>query len=234
MAILTLYFRSQRLILDARQRNVWEMVVRPREVEAGRTALVLWDVWDNHHSRAAREPLAEMIPRMNAVVKAARGKGVLIVHSPSDVIEFYKDHPARRRVLEVARVEVPKDLEHADPALPVDASDSGSDTNEVLDRANFVRPWTREHAGIEIDEERDAISADGRECYSLYQARGIRQVLIMGVHTNMCILHRTFAIKQMVKWGVEIALVRDLTDTMYNPARSPYVSHEEGTRLVVE
>jgi hypothetical protein len=28
--------------------------------------------------------------------------------------------------------------------------------------------------------------------------------------------------------------VRDLTDAMYNPFRSPYVSHDEGTRLVVE
>jgi hypothetical protein len=56
----------------------------------------------------------------------------------------------------------------------------------------------------------------------------------MGVHTNMCVLNRSFAIKQMVRWGVNIALVRDLTDTMYNPAMPPYVSHDEGTRLVVE
>ncbi len=50
----------------------------------------------------------------------------------------------------------------------------------------------------------------------------------------MCVLHRTFAIKQMVRWGVEVALIRDLTDAMYNPAMAPYVSHDEGTRLVVE
>ena len=55
----------------------------------------------------------------------------------------------------------------------------------------------------------------------------------MGVHTNMCILNRSFAIKQMVRWGVEIALIRDLTDAMYNPAFSPYVSHDEGTQLVI-
>jgi hypothetical protein len=53
------------------------------------------------------------------------------------------------------------------------------------------------------------------------------------VHANRCILNRTFSIKPMVPWGVVIALVRDLTDAMYNPARAPYVSHEEGTRLVV-
>ena len=55
----------------------------------------------------------------------------------------------------------------------------------------------------------------------------------MGVHTNMCVLRRSFAIKQMVRWGVDVALVRDLTDAMYNPARSPYVSHDAGTQLVI-
>ncbi len=65
------------------------------------------------------------------------------------------------------------------------------------------------------------------------QQQGITQVLILGVHTNMCVLRRSFAIKQMVRWGVDIALVRDLTDTMYNPAMRPYVAHDEGTALVI-
>ena len=94
---------------------------------------------------------------------------------------------------------------------------------------SFFRPL-----GIEIDQDRDGISDDGREVYSFFRSRGISHLLIMGVHTNMCVLHRSFAIKQMVRWGQEVALIRDLTDTMYNPARSPYVSHDEGTRLVVE
>ena len=58
-------------------------------------------------------------------------------------------------------------------------------------------------------------------------------MLIFGVHTNMCVLHRTFGIKQMVKWGIDPILIRDLTDTMYNPAMRPYVSHETGTDLVI-
>lgn len=49
----------------------------------------------------------------------------------------------------------------------------------------------------------------------------------------MCILNRSFGIKQMVRWGVSIALVRDLTDTLYNPAMRPYVSHDEGTQLLI-
>ena len=37
----------------------------------------------------------------------------------------------------------------------------------------------------------------------------------------------------MVRWGIRPILIRALTDAMYNPAMPPYVSHEEGTNLVV-
>ncbi len=50
----------------------------------------------------------------------------------------------------------------------------------------------------------------------------------------MCILNRTFAIKQMTRWGVRCVLIRDLTDAMYNPADRPFVTHEAGTNLVIE
>ena len=56
----------------------------------------------------------------------------------------------------------------------------------------------------------------------------------MGVHANMCVLKRPFGIRQMKEWSINIALVGDFTDGMYNPAMPPYVSHKEGTRLVVE
>jgi hypothetical protein len=49
----------------------------------------------------------------------------------------------------------------------------------------------------------------------------------------MCILNRTFAIKRMTNLGVRCVLVRDLTDAMYDPKASPFVSHEEGTALVI-
>ena len=38
----------------------------------------------------------------------------------------------------------------------------------------------------------------------------------------------------MVRWEVSCILVRDLTDASYNPAMPPYVSHDEGTELVIQ
>ena len=77
------------------------------------------------------------------------------------------------------------------------------------------------------------ISDRGKEVYSCLKHRQIEWFLIMGVDTSMCILNRSFAIKQMVRWGVSIALIRDLTDAIYNPALSPYVSHHGGTQLAI-
>ena len=226
---LPLTLRSQRLTTDAGGHAVWQVDERLASWPAAETALLLCDVWDNHWSRGAAERLEVMIPRMAAVVEAARRLGVLIVHAPSDTMAFYEGHPARARAVETPRVSPPADIPHVDPPLPVDAADHGSDTGETTTH----RAWTRQHPGIPIDPERDVISDDGREVYSVLDALGRRHLLIMGVHTNMCVLHRTFAIKQMVRWGVDVALLRDLTDTMYNPASLPYVSHDEGTRLVV-
>jgi len=50
----------------------------------------------------------------------------------------------------------------------------------------------------------------------------------------MCVLGRPFGIRQMVKLGKNVALIRDMTDTMYNPERPPGISHFAGTQLVIE
>ena len=196
---------------------------------ASESALVAVDVWDNHWSRGAAERVNALVPRIDATIRAAGDRGVLIVHAPSDVVSFYAGHPARERALAVPRLEPPEPVPHDDPPLPIDDSDGGSDTGE----SSPFHAWTRQHPGVEIREE-DVISADGGEVYSILRANGVKHVLVCGVHTNMCILNRPFAIKRLVRWGFDVALIRDLTDAMYNPLQRPYVSHAEGTRLVIE
>jgi nicotinamidase-related amidase len=226
---LNLFLRAQVLGQDDCGYNRWQVVEREVSWAAQETVLVLCDVWDHHWCRGAEERLAVMLPRMNEVVRTARDAGVQIVHAPSETMDFYADSPGRQRIANIALVEPPASLDHEAPPLPVDTSQGSSDTGEP----DWYKAWSRQHAAIEVDEERDVISDDGRELYSFYQARDIQHVLLMGVHTNMCILNRSFSIKQMVRWDVEIALIRDLTDAMYNPAFSPYVSHDEGTQLVI-
>ena len=81
---------------------------------------------------------------------------------------------------------------------------------------------------------RNLISDSGQEIYNCFEAEGIKNVVLCGVHTNMCVLGRTFGIRGQVKLGKNVLLARDLTDAMYNPEMEPNVTHWEGTDLVVQ
>ncbi len=229
-AELQLTQRAQVLKPDASGHKQWEVVTTRKSLRAEDTAIIICDMWDKHWSRGASERVAAMAPRMNAVVKAARAKGITIIHCPSETMPFYKDHPARKRMIDAPQTEMPKEAKHDDPPLPVDASDGGSDTGETP----WNRAWTRQHPAIDIDEEKDGISDNGQEVWNFLIQKKIKNLIVMGVHANMCVLNRPFAIKSMVRRGMNVFLARDLTDTMYDPARPPYVNHEDGTRLVVE
>ena len=45
--------------------------------------------------------------------------------------------------------------------------------------------------------------------------RGVTNVIVMGVHLNLCVLGRPF-IRQMVAQGQNVVLMRDLTDCLHN------------------
>ena len=230
---LELRFRSQTLGYNPRGYLAWQRRTKRVRLEPAQTALLLCDVWDLHWERGANGRLAVMLPRIARVVDAARARGVQIVHAPSDTMAYYAGSPARLRVLQAPYCAPPADLDHADPPLPIDDSDRGRDTN-ANPGAVDQQVWTRQHPMIAVDPDRDAVSDDGGELYSFYRQQQINTVLILGVHVNMCVLNRSFAIKQLVRWGLQTALLRDLTDSMYSPARPPYVDHASGTRLVVE
>lgn len=208
----------------------WKEVVAPKDLAPAETALLLCDVWDKHWCQGANERLAKLLPRMAEVVKFLRSKGVLIIHAPSDTMKFYEGTPQRQRAQAAPPVKPPEPKKLPDPPLPIDASDQGCTEDPPC---RVYGAWKSEHPAIEIAEP-DAVTDKGGEVYSLLQQRGIKTLLIFGVHTNMCVLHRSFAIKQMTRWGVPCVLVRDLTDTMYNPKRPPHVPHDKGTELVVE
>lgn len=210
----------------------WQAVEVSREIPAGRTALVICDMWDRHWCDGATSRVEVLARKAAPVVDLARERGVLIIHAPSDTMSYYKDNEARLRLLAIPKAETPQPLDLSDPPLPIDDSDGGCDTPNNKLKVNTA-VWTREHPALRIAPG-DLISDNGREVYSALKLRGIDTLLVMGVHTNMCVLKRSFAIRQMTKWGIRCILIRDLTDSMYNPARRPFVSHDEGTQLVIE
>lgn len=209
---------------------------KPLAWKPGETCVVVCDMWDDHWCRRAAGRVAEMAPRMNAFLKAARAKGMLVIHCPSECMEFYKDTPQRKRAQAAPAVATARPIERwcrldreREGELPIDDTDNGCDCEP---RCTPRKAWTRQIAALEIAPE-DAIT-DSAEAYYLMRARGIKNVLVVGVHTNICVLGRPFSIRQMVYQGQNVVLVRDLTDTMYNPRAKPQVSHFTGTDLVVE
>jgi nicotinamidase-related amidase len=235
-ALLALPLVGQTVTLNLRSRveafkgsGEWQEVSLRAAIEPNRTAAVLCDVWDNHWCRGAAGRVNLLAPRIDRFVEAARKRGVLIIHAPSDTMDFYKDAPQRLAILALPTAMPPAPLDLASPPLPIDDSDGGCDTPG--DKTH--KAWSRQHAAIRIAAG-DLVSDKGVEVYNALQARGINHLLVLGVHTNMCILNRTFAIKQMTRWGVRAILVRDLTDAMYDPQDKPFVSHEQGTELVIQ
>ena len=207
-----------------------------REFEPGETAILICDTWNQHWCKSATRRCDALARQMAPIIEDARARGVHIIHAPSDTLAFYTDHPARRRALAAKAAEPPSPIggwcslqPEVEGSLPIDDSDGGCDCQPQCEQGS---PWTRQHPAIRIDDA-DVISDNGQEVYNYLVEHGIKNIVYMGVHTNMCVLGRSFGIRQMTKLGLNTILVRDLTDTMYNPRMKPMVAHEKGTDLVV-
>jgi nicotinamidase-related amidase len=206
----------------------WREVHFQQSLAAAKTAIVICDMWDKHWCQGATGRVNGLVAKMEPFLEAARRQGIQIIHAPSETMAFYVNAPERKFMLAISRVDPPAPLSLPDPPLPIDDKGGGCDTPD-----HFYKAWTRENPGLTV-EATDVISDDGAEIYSFLRQRDIHTLLFMGVHANMCILNRSFAIKRMTALGMQCILVRDLTDAMYSPADWPHVSHAAGTELVIE
>lgn len=218
-----------------------------------RTAIIVCDMWDLHHCKNAVIRETEMAPRMNEVLEKARAAGVLIIHAPSSCMAAYEGTPARERAKTApAAPRLPdkigewcKQIPAEEMAVyPLDQSDGGED-DEPAEHATWAKeleakglnpkaPWTKQIDTLRIDQAKDVISDSGAEIWNLLESKNIDNVILMGVHLNMCVSGRPFGLRQMAKNGKHVVLMRDLTDAMYNPARWPFVSHTRGTELFTQ
>jgi putative heme-binding domain-containing protein len=213
----------------------WLVTEKTVQWDPHKTAIIICDMWNQHWCRGATARVAEMAPRMNQVISEARRCGIFIIHCPSETMKFYEGTPARK-LAQAAPMVTPRvpfgncglDRTH-ESELPIDDSDGGCDD---VSQCPGGSPWTHEIDTLEI-KDGDAVT-DSVEAYYLLRQRGIENVIIMGVHGNMCVLGRPFSIRQMVREGKNVLLMRDMVDTMYNSRKAPYVSHFAGTDLVVE
>lgn len=209
----------------------WTAITFEQAIPTTKAAIIICDMWDRHWCKGATNRVEQLALKMEPVLEQARARSILIIHAPSETMPYYANTPGRLLAERAPKVMPPPEIKisEKEPPLPIDDSDGGCDTPGDKEH----KAWTRETPLLKI-EPGDVISDNGAEIYNVLHEHGINTVLMMGVHANMCILNRSFGIRQLTKWGIHCILVRDLTDAMYNPASRPYVSHKAGTELVIE
>src|SRR5688572_23152586 len=130
----SLCFAADLLKFEARSRPDGQVRQSAINIDPRGTAIIVCDMWDQHWCKGATERVAEIAPRMNEVIKAARAKGVFIIHAPSETMKFYDGTAARKRALNAPKATPPVELKrwcNLDPTkeapLPIDDSDGGCD-----------------------------------------------------------------------------------------------------------
>ncbi|MDR2346435.1 MAG: cysteine hydrolase [Planctomycetaceae bacterium] len=220
----------------------YQIEIKEETWKGEETAIIICDMWDKHWCKGATSRVAEMAPRMNDLLKAARSKKITIFHAPSSCIDKYKNTQARKRIEGKRDAEFEKKYQsnkwfngtlptEKNAVWPIDQSDGGCDCQPQCKQGSV---WKSQIDILEIDDERDLISDSGTEIITYMREKGIKNVILLGVHTNMCVIGRSFGLRRMVTYNQNVVLMRDLTDTMYNSRKSPYVSHFKGTALVIE
>lgn len=212
--------------------------------KASETAIIICDMWSDHPCQMAAMRVARMAPRMNEVASLARDHGVAIIHAPSGGMKHYEDTPFRKRIKEARPSKPPVPIkgwcyhnaEREGPWPIIDnvargkAKVTGCDDPIAIPHYEIDR---HQQAAIQIVGY-DVVSDKGPEIYNFLEQEKRNNVVLMGVHTNMCVLGRPFGIRQQKYLGKNVALCRDLTDALYDPRDEPHVSHTRGVELVIE
>lgn len=230
----------------------YHRLTREETWKPAETAIIVCDVWNLHHCQNAVLRVRQFAPRLNQVLTQAREQGVTIIHAPSGCMEHYAQHPARSRAKNaIPSPTLPDEITkwcYQIPAeengvYPLDQTDGGED-DDPDQHAKWVAklkrqglnpkvPWSKQTDLLTIDSQADYITDKGHEVWNILSEKGIDNVILTGVHTNMCVLGRPFGLRQLAKNGKNVVLMRDMTDTMYNPGAWPYVSHFTGTDRIV-
>ncbi len=167
-ATLVLELRRRALSTDEHGRRHWVDEAPMERVAASRVAVVVCDVWDHHWSTGASLRVEQLAPRIDGFCRRMRSAGALVVHAPSGTMPAYEHSPARARISGYGPFSAPLAVDL--PPLPISCVDGGSDTEDEF--APNTAVWTRQHAAVHIDEERDVITDNGLELAAYLTEQG--------------------------------------------------------------
>jgi nicotinamidase-related amidase len=204
--------RPIELAVQQRSPRTGQTEISRMAIDPARTLVVVVDMWDKHWCKTYTERVANMVPRMNQTLSAARALGLQVVWAPSDVVGFYKDYPQRKAMVAIPAHAEPKTIAFDPPAEPdgKDCCECGPDRP-----CQNGAVWSRQQPGLEIGP--DDLIADcnnARELFNLCVERNIDTLIYLGVASNMCVCHRDAGLFNAKRHGFRVLFVRDLVEAI--------------------
>jgi nicotinamidase-related amidase len=199
-----------------------------RSLDPARTGIVIIDMWNYHWCMTAAQRVAALVPRMNAALAAARQLGMQVIWAPTDVASQYVGTPQRERSIALPHFSRPAPAEFVCRLTAKQGKCLCGPGIPCL--ANYG--WDAMNPDLRIDSN-DVISSGTDELYGNCRTRNLDHLIYMGVHTNVCVMGKPEAIRNMASAGLNCILARDLTDaiTHYDPEAA--YTPEDGTAQTV-
>lgn len=172
--------------------------------------ILLIGLWDTHPCLVAQDKLHQLCPRVNDFITSYRMSGCKIIIGSSSLIkrEKYQKYCAITSQIPYAKFQ---DFGMHFPPLPIDDSDGGVE----VPNPGFDRQAVDLHPSIKL-QDGDYMCANPKEIVNYMHHYSLRHLIVVGVHLNMCVLDRPYGIRNLSRYGVELSLMRDLTDPMFN------------------
>ena len=182
------------------------------------TALICLDIWD-HDIREDMREIDDAVTRERIVpvVRAARRRGLQIIHAPAPPVAQRSPNWVKL----MPEGEEPQKVWPNSPDWPPE------DFRQKTGRyEQYARPevWCREQ-DLEESDRRDfhelvrpegdeAVILTGEELHRLCHRRGILHLIYVGFHVPGCVTLRNYGLPQMLDHGYHCILVRDCTNGM--------------------
>jgi hypothetical protein len=201
-----------------------------KQIRGSKVAILSIGMWSEHKCQVATEKLDEISKISNEVMKKVRSVGGKVIHGSSTLVSHPEYKSLRSRIENLPNAQL---IDHgmiAYPPVPIDDSDGGV----VTKNSTFKRQNVKMNPHIEIDFENDVISGHNKEILNYLYHHKIELLLVCGTHTNMCVLDRMYGIKNIVRYGFPVVLIRDGHDSLHNPVMPPFTSREKTNEIMTE
>ena len=216
--IFDAHARNQNLPVTVRKYDsVAGKIVSERMIlNPAKTAIIVIDMWNYHWCMTCSERVSTMVPRMNAVLEAARRVGIQVVWNPTDVITMYSGHSVYEKAVAVHPRKTPE--VRKDIAVKFTAK-----TGQCLCGPGLACRLNYGHDAMHPDfliGGNDLMSSSTGHVYTILSDRSVTDVIYMGVATNICVYGKPGALSHLWKAGFNCMLAQDLNDafTHYDPA----------------